>query len=107
MGRADERTGLRGGRKKVDGNSGRWDGRAMNAKEAHEELDVDLECPIPLRGYAPAVDEEQETWIVKLFVRCIPFLSRIGLKHSAAQRQWRHVTSESHPQRDFRRQNSS
>ena len=44
----------------MDGNSGRWDGRAMNAKEAHEELDVDLECPIPPIGYAPAVVEEQE-----------------------------------------------
>ncbi len=38
----------------MDGNSGRWDGRAMNSKEAHEQLEVDLECPIPPRGYAPA-----------------------------------------------------
>jgi hypothetical protein len=32
----------------------------MNAKEAHEELDVDLECPIPPRSYEPAVYEKQE-----------------------------------------------
>ncbi len=37
----------------MDGNLGRWDGWARNAKEAHEELDIDLECLIPQGGCVP------------------------------------------------------